>query len=517
MERRNIRLNDHQNFPVNSDSKYNTDSRGSNTPNKPVISSKNEMKRSKSRRSSDLECIDESLIEESPLNQNQINIDTHSQIPISDDRPVEKPFQQHNANRQGKRVVSDSYKTPGSDKWQHQNPQHTRSEFNRKNIENYNYSYVSKDHGGEPMQEELKNKQQMNSHKSHKHLNKTNSRKSTSKEYMRIKKKIEKEMKGPAERLFNSNNYNSGQRRKQFKKSSSKVSPNTSIRHLRSTSPNFKNFTSTNNIMDQYRKKQIKTHKKFTKQSKEILQNSSDKKRMSIKEFSSEKLKPNVALPCANPTRLRSGNRYPLPFAGGSSEVQDPTEMSLKKLNQRAKHKSPNIKGLASGRKLPYEEALEYSSLNHSSNISHISPNHMLMKKYHKNRPDYKNRLNSAKVGGSPNSTAVFERLYKDRTAKAIKMEALREEKVIQEKEELVESARRSSIKSARRSSLKSKSKSKEKRKASKSPEDFYKKQMMLKIDAQKKLAVLMNQKVSNYETEIKNSQRSNSRKKSDL
>lgn len=61
------------------------------------------------------------------------------------------------------------------------------------------------------------------------------------------------------------------------------------------------------------------------------------------------------------------------------------------------------------------------------------------------------------------------------------------------------------------------KSQSGQKRKASKSPEEFYRKQIQMKIEADRKLATMMYEKAKMYETEVKKGQRSRSRKKSEF
>jgi hypothetical protein len=108
-------------------------------------------------------------------------------------------------------------------------------------------------------------------------------------------------------------------------------------------------------------------------------------------------------------------------------------------------------------------------------------------------------------MGCTPEGESVFERLYSEKDAKKVKMESLKEEYEVRKETE------------RKKSQKKSRSKSGSKRKASKSPEEFYRKQIQMKIEADRKLAVMMYEKAKKYDTEIRKEQRSRSRKKSEL
>lgn len=180
-------------------------------------------------------------------------------------------------------------------------------------------------------------------------------------------------MRSHADKLFKPSNYASTNRKKYFQKSSSKVSPNTSVRHLRSTSPSFQS----NNPMDLYRKKRIEQTRKHRKQSSNF--SSSEKRKLGTKEFPNEAPKTNLPRPSAHPPK------FALP-----SQPPDAPEVSLKKLNIRANYRSPKLPNPVSGRKLPFEEALEYSTLSHKN---YLSPTQFL--KSRQGRSNLRGRKNS--------------------------------------------------------------------------------------------------------------------------
>ena len=217
----------------------------------------------------------------------------------------------------------------------------------------------------------LESKHQLNSYKSQKNLSKVKHKKSPSREYLKMKQRIQKQMRSHADKLFKPSNYASSNRKRYFQKSSSKVSPNTSVRHLRSTSPSFQ----ANNPMDLYRKKRLEMTRKHRKQSSNP--SSSERRKLGTKEFTHEADKTNIPRPSAHPTKFKPSTEIPYPPSVPSEHPPSAPEVSLKKLNQCAKYRSPKLRGLASGRKLPYEEALEYSTVSHPT---YLSPHQFLKK-----------------------------------------------------------------------------------------------------------------------------------------
>lgn len=140
MERRNINLKEEVKHSANAATRVKFDRKEYESPHKPIVSNKNMMKRSKSRRKSDLDDVDESLAEESPAEINQRNFRGDTGFNDMIDTPIEKPFQQHNSNKMFEKVILSTSKTPIADKSQRSYNNVETNGFNRKDIENYNYS-----------------------------------------------------------------------------------------------------------------------------------------------------------------------------------------------------------------------------------------------------------------------------------------------------------------------------------------------------------------------------------------
>lgn len=143
----------------------------------------------------------------------------------------------------------------------------------------------------------------------------------------------------------------------------------------------------------------------------------------------------------------------------------------------KAQYRNPKIKDLLSGRRMPYEEALGYSSLSQSKSHKFLSPNAFSKLQHDKAR--HRNRKDG-KLEHSPSQQSVFERLHNEKTEKLLKIEALQQEAKLRDS-----ASRHNSVEPH-----KSKSADKHRRKSSRSPDDFYRKQMDLKIDSDRRLAL---------------------------
>lgn len=480
------------------------------SPHKKIISYKTEMRKPDSRQIYNPDSINESVEEIAAGNDNFEPSSKFTPKGEQKMQPVQMPFQQHNSNRGQNKPLVPPTQTNKQDNRNQLDQFEQEMGYGRKDIENYNVSYLSK--APEYDKDQISTGQPiMNSYKSQRNLKKAPFRKSPSDEYRMIKKKIEKEMRSPAQQLFTSQKK-VGKDIKKSVRRNSKLSPNTSVRQLRSNSPNFKfvQSTSKENPMDLYRKRKVEEHKRHRKMSSEYMNSSADRESQKTKEFSNEKIKTNIPRPSVSSSKFNFKSQAKQGLISLTAKKENETENSLRKLNEKARYRSPKIKGLTSGRKVPYEEALGYSSLNQSRSHAYLSPNNVPNRMNHHNR--FKSRKGSDKLGHSPNTSTVFDRLYKEKDANRIKQEVIREEFEIQKKS--AEKIR------ARQSISHSKSKSKSKsRKASKSPEDFYRKQMQMKIESERKLIMMMYEKAKNYESETKAKSKhsSKSRKASDV
>ena len=237
--------------------------------------------------------------------------------------------------------------------------------------------------------------------------------------------------------------------------------------------------------MDLYRKKRMEKSRKHRKKSSEIYSN---------KDSSAEKVRANKVRPSINRAKYGSQPNLKMEDVSKVGDDRKVVEDSLKKLNQRAQFKSPKMREVASIANLHYEDGPSYSSLNQSKSHKYLSPNAFKKKNFSKMSSRYQKRKNS-QIGPHHTNDSVFERLYREKEDKRLKMETLKEEYTIQES-----NSKRRSLNHSR---SKSKSQSKKKRKPSKSPDEFYQKQMRMKVESEK-LVLRMHEKVKNLESEIK-------------
>lgn len=304
MENRlNINLQTEDPTLLNPVRRQQMDTKSYKSPNKPLMAYKTAMKRSNSREKLDPNSVDESIEEMVSHNDNLPHSNKYTPKAAAGMSGVEKPFQRHNANRTAERERFEANLTPKGES-AHKYKQFEQSKgFDTKEMENYNALYHSKAQEYTRAQPLTEKKENMNSYKSQRQLRKAPLRKSPSKEYILIKKKIEKEMKSPGQQLFKAQRKGYKDERK-HPKYHSKISPNTSIRHLRSTSPNFK-FAPTGkpNPMDLYRQKKVEEHKKHRKMSSEYKRSSIDSQR--TKEFSNDEIKTNLPRPSVNNSRYK--------------------------------------------------------------------------------------------------------------------------------------------------------------------------------------------------------------------
>jgi len=116
-----------------------------------------------------------------------------------------------------------------------------------------------------------------------------------------------------------------------------------------------------------------------------------------------------------------------------------------------------------------------YVNLSQSKSHKYLSPNAFKNSKLNKISSSQMRNKNSH-LDHSPSQNNVFERLFKNKEENRLKLEALQEEYHINNSSETRKRMSRS----------KSKSQEKLRRNPSKSPDDFYKKQMDLKIKSDK-------------------------------
>lgn len=169
-----------------------------------------------------------------------------------------------------------------------------------------------------------------------------------------------------------------------------------------------------------------------------------------------------------------------------------------------ANFRSPKFSKYPSNRKLPFEETLDYSSAAHSKSYAYLSPvlSAKAASKKGKESSRVRSRKNSSKMGNSPSTDSIFERLYKEKDTKKLKREALKEEYEIREAEQMQRHRRSRSSK----------------KELSPSPDNFYEKQMQKKVEADKRIVFKMYEKLHKYETELqkeREKRRSRSRKRS--
>jgi hypothetical protein len=193
LERRNINLQ--------NEADTNNDQSNDISPHKKLVSDKTEMKKSKSRPRVELNGVDESLEKIMPHNTqlDSMNRQIYKRDPSSMDIP--KPFQQHNANKKAEVQHINATTTPISNKnIQRSYDSLSKNEFNSKETEKHISTYHSKQEAAN-FEVEL-TKHNLHSYKSHSNLTRFKVRKSPSTEYLKIKKKIEKDMTTPHEKLF---------------------------------------------------------------------------------------------------------------------------------------------------------------------------------------------------------------------------------------------------------------------------------------------------------------------------
>lgn len=124
-------------------------------------------KRSKSRHKLDPTGIDESLEEIEPVDNNMEN-QREDSLSI---KTIEKPFKKHNAIKNAEVAHLAATNTPNSNqKSQRYTHFDTDLEFNRKELENYNVSYLEKVKSTEKLHDFSANKAIFHSYKSHKNL-----------------------------------------------------------------------------------------------------------------------------------------------------------------------------------------------------------------------------------------------------------------------------------------------------------------------------------------------------------
>lgn len=501
LERRNINLQNEANENMQNSLLQTSDYV---SPHKIVLSNKTEMRKSRSRTRDfeDPNDVDESLEEVIPR---MADIDSASRQTYKKDPAsmiIQKPFQQHNANKDAEIKYLRETQTPFNEKDQRSNDLSSKTKFSNNEIENYNTAYNSKRKGQNNGVFELA-KQNLNSYKSQNNLVRNKMKKSPSREYLKIKKKIEKDMMSPTEKLFKNQSKNNGKR---SIKTTNRVSPSGGVRHLRSVSPKF-NPTANNgsNPMDLYRKKKTEENKRHRKLSSEQYNSSTEKHNQSrIKEFSNEKIKKNHPRASVNRNKYEPLNNLK-PATDSKIHYDKDPEDSLNKLNIKARYKSPKI-NITSRKRLPYEEALALTENTGNKIKKYHSPN--TLSRGTKNMSNVRPRQTNDRIGHSPTSDSVFERLYQEKDSKRIKKEALIEEYEINKATAQKRSERDSNSRSGKKT-----------RNVSKSPDDqFYKKQMELQIGAERKLITKMQEKSKKFENEIKTSrQTSRSTKRHEL
>lgn len=289
-----------------------------------------------------------------------------------------------------------------------------------------------------------------------------------------------------------------------------KKSPDSrSIKQFRSNSPNVR-FGSNNpqqneNVMDAYRMKKLQENIKNRKKSTDIaIPENLSKQQEEIKEFSKELPKTNIPRPSVNQHKFR--NEYRTQQDLLQTEIKSVDNLgkeSIAKLNEKAKYTSPKFRAMLSGSKVTYEDAFNYSSgLSQSKSYKFLSPNHYPPKNQQEGYMHFKNRKNSQKVDpNSKDKNNIFERLFNENEEKKLKLETLKEEYHV------------------RQLSAEKSSHSKERviKDCSQAPDEFYNKQMKLKIDAEKKLAIKMQEKQQKL-SKVSKSQikKSRSRKRSE-
>jgi hypothetical protein len=432
---------------------------------------------------------------------NSTNRQNYKRDPNSMD--IQKPFQQHNANKKAEVQYIHTTATPISNKKiQHSYDSSFKNEFNSKDTENHSSTYHSKQEGAN-IEVEL-TKHNLHSYKSHTNLTRFKVRKSPSHEYLKIKKKMEKDMITPTEKLFRDQHIRNG---KKTIKSTNKVSPDGGLRQLRSASPKYNNAVNHGtNPMDSYRKKKAEDNKKKQKLSSERYNSSNEiQNHTKNSDFSNEKVKKNYPKPSVNRSKYQILKNMK-PATDNQDHTDKDPEDSLQKLNQKARYKSPKWKVLTTGKKLPYEQALAFTEKKADKIHRYYSPH--AASRYSKNLSKIRARKNNDKLGHSPTSDSVFQRLYQEKDLKRIKQEAMNEEHNINREKVLETSVNKSHSKSGKRS-----------RHNSKSPDDtFYKKQVELQIDSDRKLIVAMYEKAKKFETDIKSTrQTSRSRRRHDV
>lgn len=328
---------------------------------------------------------------------------------------------------------------------------------------------------------------------------------------MKIKKRMEKEIKNPDYVVYQ-NKIESDFSSKRSGNTKAKKSPDSkSIKQFRSNSPNIRflpnNPQQNENVMDAYRMKKLQESLKSRKKSIDIanLENSS-KIQDEIKEFSKELPKTNIPRPSVNQHKFR--NEYRTQHDLLHTEIKNVDSIgkeSIAKLNEKAKYTSPKFKAMVSGSKMTYEDALAYSSgLSQSKSYKFLSPNHYPVKSQQDGYSHLKNRKNSQKIDPSTkDKNNIFERLFNENEEKKLKLETLKEEYHVRQI-----SAEKSSHSKERIA----------KKDNSVPPDEFYNKQMRLKIDAEKKLAIKMQEKTQLQSNENKSKiKKSRSRKRSEV
>ena len=328
---------------------------------------------------------------------------------------------------------------------------------------------------------------------------------------MKIKKRMEKEIKNPDYVVYQ-HKIESDFSSKRSGNTKAKKSPDSkSIKQFRSNSPNIRflpnNPQQNENAMDAYRMKKLQESLKSRKKSIDIanLENSS-KIQDEIKEFSKELPKTNIPRPSVNQHKFR--NEYRTQHDLLHTEIKNVDSIgkeSIAKLNEKAKYTSPKFKAMVSGSKITYEDALAYSSgLSQSKSYKFLSPNHYPVKSQQDGYSYLKNRKNSQKIDPSTkDKNNIFERLFNENEEKKLKLETLKEEYHVRQL-----SAEKSSHSKERIA----------KKDNSVPPDEFYNKQMRLKIDAEKKLAIKMQEKTQLQSNENKSKiKKSRSRKRSEV
>lgn len=316
-ERRNIDLNKLNNYE--SENHSHADSKSHRSPHKPAISYKTEMKRSNSRLRYDGDGVDESL-DGDQLNEQRFE---HKRDYVNSS--VQKPFSNHNWNDSENKYLGENNHKETAIAAQRSEQLKPPQESNGKDLENdavgpYDFSKI--DNQG------LLSKNKKLGYKSQSNFQKSSARKSPSSEYLKIKSRIEKEMKASLQDPFKLKN--------QVSSSKLKKSPDPSLRQIRSNSPNFRfplKQTTQESSMTAFRMKRLKNNQKQNYDSKKQEGKQIDE----IWEFSDAKSKTGIVKPSIAQSKHEVGkSRTHTEMLLSAQKDQSETEKSLQKLKEKA-------------------------------------------------------------------------------------------------------------------------------------------------------------------------------------